>query len=239
MIHLFPRADKVVVILSGGMDSTITCRLAVEKYGPENVHALSFFYKQKQSIEVEFASANAKRMNLAKHMVVDISFLGDVAQGISANVQGGKVMPTIQDILGDPTPPTYVPNRNMIMLSIAASYAETVGAQYVMTGLQAQDEYSYWDTTNSFVNSINGVLGNMRQRKVQVYAPFLNSNKADEIRELIRVVGDAELLSHTITCYNPNGNVSCGTCPSCAERIANFKKVGIKDPIEYAININW
>lgn len=243
IIDTYPAAeavkDGVVVILSGGMDSTISARLAVERYGASKVHAITYFYGQKQAIEVDFAKANAARLGLAKHTLVDISFLGDMVRGISANIVGGKAMPTIKDILGDPTPPTYVPNRNAILLMIATSYAEANNLGFVITGLQAQDEYSYWDTTKNFVSSINGVLSQMRQRKVQVFAPFLTSNKAEEIRELIAVDRSAELLKHTITCYNPIDDVSCGVCPSCAERIANFKKVGIPDPVKYAIEIKW
>ena len=239
ILDTYPEAEKVVVILSGGMDSTITARLAVEKYGAQNVHALSFFYKQKQSIEIDYAKANAVRLGLAKHTIVDISFLGDMAQGISANISGGKAMPTIRDVLGDPTPATYVPNRNMIMLSIAVSYAETVGAQFVLTGLQAQDEYSYFDTTLNFVCGMNSVLKQMRQRRVEIFAPFIVSNKAEEIAALIEVDGNAMLLKHTITCYNPTDDTSCGVCPSCAERIKNFAKVGIEDPIPYSITIPW
>ena len=240
ILSTYPEASKVVVVLSGGMDSTIAARLAVEKYGAHNVHALSFFYKQKQSIELDLAKANASKLGLASHILVDISFLGDMVRGISANVEGGLAMPTIKDILGVPTPASYVPNRNMIMLSIATSYAETVDAQLVITGLQAQDEYSYFDTTQRFVDAINAVLSQMRQRKVQVFAPFISLNKSDEIKELLSWDGSVDLLAGTITCYNPNeAGESCGACPSCAERIMAFMRAGIQDPIPYAINIPW
>lgn len=243
LLDLYPLSEHVgagvVVILSGGMDSTIAARLAVERYGADRVHALTYFYGQKQAIEVDYAAANAKRLGLAKHTKVDISFLGDMVRGVSANITGGKAMPTIRDILGDPTPLTYVPNRNAILLMVAVSYAEANNLTYVLTGLQAQDEYSYWDTTLPFVKSMNAVLSQMRQKKVGIYAPFIESNKADEIRALIDVDGDAMLLKHTITCYNPVDDVSCGVCPSCAERIKNFAKVGIVDPIPYSITIPW
>jgi 7-cyano-7-deazaguanine synthase len=234
-----PGATRAVVIMSGGMDSAIAARLTVEKLGAENVHALSFFYGQKQSIELEMAKTNSKKLNIAKHTVVDISFLGDMVRNVSANISGGKDMPTIKDILGDPQPVTYVPNRNAILLMIAASYAEANGIDLVVTGLQAQDQYSYWDTTPPFIFAINGLLSQNRQKRIRVHAPFMGKNKAEELSLLQELDGNIDLLKTTITCYNPEGDVSCGKCPSCSERIANFKKAGLVDPIKYAIDIQW
>lgn len=242
-LNEFPDAKKAVVIMSGGMDSAIAARLTIEKLGYKNVHALSFFYKQKQSVELEMAKINSKRLGIEHHNVIDISFLGDIAKNISSNVVGGKEMPTIRDILGDPQPPTYVPNRNAILLMIGASYAESNGIDLVVTGLQAQDEYSYWDTTPKFIESINSVLSQNRMKKILVHAPFVGKNKETEIKLLQELDGNIDLLKTTITCYNPTVNdgkyISCGKCPSCAERIANFKKAGFIDPIEYSVNITW
>ena len=230
---------KAVVVLSGGMDSTIAARLAVERYGAENVHALSFFYGQKQAIEIDYAANNAAALKLAKHTKVDISFLGDMVRGVSANIAGGLAMPTIRDILGDPAPTTEVPFRNGILLMIATAYAQANGIQTVITGLQAQDQYNYFDTTPAFVSAMNNVLALNRMHDIAIRAPFISSNKAQEIKALIELDGDAKLLDSTITCYNPDGHVSCGKCPSCAERIKNFAEAGIKDNIPYAIEIPW
>ena len=124
ILNLLPETSGCVVVLSGGMDSTITMRLAVEKYGAENVSALTFFYGQKQKVEIEKAIDSTEKLGVS-HKVIDASFLGEISQGFSANVDKNIAMPTIQDVLGDPCPPSYVPNRNMILLSIAAAYAET------------------------------------------------------------------------------------------------------------------
>ena len=239
IISNMPDVNKAVVILSGGMDSSIVARLAVEKYGKDNVSALTFYYKQKQSIEIDKAKAVSGVLGLAAHTVVDLSFLGDMVQGVSANIMGGLNMPTIKEILGDPTPVTYVPNRNMIMLSIAAAYAETVGAQVVLTGLQSQDEYSYFDTTPAFVAAMNSVTSQMRKDVIQYFAPFQGLSKSEEIEFMLELDGGVDLLKNTMTCYNPEGEVSCGKCPSCAERIKAFMKCLTKDPVPYAINIPW
>lgn len=236
----FDNTQSCVVIMSGGMDSAIVSRLAVEMCGSDNVHALSFFYQQKQSIELDKAIVVAKNLFLKDHTIIDISFLGDIARPMSSNIRGGKAMPTIQDVLGDPTPSTYVPNRNAIMLMIAAAYAESNGLDSVVTGVQAQDQYGYHDTTRSFIASVNQLLSHARTRRVSVVAPFTDINKTMEIELLVELDGKVDLLQDTMTCYNPSEEgISCGVCPSCAERIGAFMNLSLVDPVPYQINIPW
>ena len=130
-LALLPQTKGCVVILSGGMDSTITMRLAVEKYGKENVSALTFDYGQKQKREIDMARITTNMLGV-KHKIVDAGFLGDISKGFSANVDTDMEMPTIKDVLGDPRPKTYVPNRNMILMSIAAAFAETQNVDTVL-----------------------------------------------------------------------------------------------------------
>lgn len=242
VLNEFPaNAKRAVVVMSGGMDSAIAARFTVETYGADNVHALSFFYGQKQSIELEYAASNCAALGI-KHTLVDLSFLGDMVQGVCANIVGGLAMPTSNDVLGDPAPTTEVPFRNGIMFMLAAAYAQANDLQVIITGIQAGDHYGYFDTTPEFIDSINGVLSQNRKHSVQLYAPWKNVDKATEIAALIQL-DDVELavdlLKNTITCYNPTNDISCGDCPSCGDRIANFKKAGIVDPIQYAIDIDW
>jgi 7-cyano-7-deazaguanine synthase len=237
-LNTLPTAKKVVMILSGGMDSTIALRIAVEKYGAENISALTFDYGQKQKIEIERAKQSTKYLGVT-HQVVDASFLHKISLGFSANVDTDIEMPTIKDVLGDPRPKTYVPNRNMILLSIAAAYAETVDAEAIFCGLQATDEYSYHDTTQRFIDKVNSTLDENRILKIKVYAPFAGLSKRDELK-LLQELNDMELLKYTLTCYNPNDkHESCGKCPSCAERINAFKSNGLIDPIPYSVTIPW
>ena len=104
-LNLLPDVKGCVVILSGGMDSTIAMRLAVEKYGSKNVSALTFNYGQKQSKEISMASVSTTMLGV-EHKVIDASFLGDISKGFSANVDKDIAMPTIKDVLGDPRPKT-------------------------------------------------------------------------------------------------------------------------------------
>lgn len=231
--------DKnILAVLSGGLDSSIMTMVLVEKYGHDRVSAVSYDYGQKQSAELEKAFELCNKLGI-KHKILNLNILGEIAKTISANIGGSNVeMPTIQDVLGDPQPKTYVPFRNMILLSLTMAYAEACNASYVSTGLQVHDQYGYWDTTQKFVDSINNVAAQNRTHNVQVIAPFSMLSKYEEI-EICRELNQIELLSSTLTCYNPTGSISCGKCPSCAERIANFIKAGIKDPVPYIIDIPW
>jgi len=231
---------QCVIILSGGMDSAILARLCVEIYGNNNIHALSFFYKQKQKEEINKAEKLAKILKLKSFTKIDLSFLGDMVRNISSNIENGLETPEIEDILGDPTPNTYVPNRNSIFLMIAVSKAESLDIPIIVTGLQAQDQYGYFDTTSIYVKKMNNVLSEMRKRQVQIIAPFIDINKTKELELLLEMDKNVNLLKHTLTCYNPdNKGNSCGICPSCSERITSFKNLNLIDPIIYSKKINW
>lgn len=237
---LLPDTDKnVLVVLSGGMDSSILTMILAAKYGSRKVKALSYDYGQKQKIELTKAKDLCSILEV-DHKVLDLGILGEIARPISANIGGSEVaMPTIKDVLGDPQPKTYVPFRNLILLSLTLAQAETSNASHVFTGLQVHDEYGYWDTTQKFVDSINVVAEQNRTHKVKVLAPFSHLSKFDEL-ELCKELNLTSLLIHTLTCYNPNElGQSCGKCPSCSERIANFVKAKMIDPVDYSVNIPW
>lgn len=254
---------KKISVLSGGLDSTILTYKLVNEFGAENVIALTYQYGQKHSIEVEKAKITCSKLKIA-HMILDISFLGDIIKNVSALSNTGIVAtPTIQEVLGDPQPKTYVPFRNLILTSIALSFAESNGADEVYLGLQQHDLYLYFDTSQEFVSAVNSVAILNRQHEIKIIAPFIDMSKKEEIAIGVKLNVPFE---DTWTCYNPvkaidvldekNESATMGnvllvysgagfhfkadtTCPSCAERIQNFAKAGIKDPIKYSKDINW
>jgi 7-cyano-7-deazaguanine synthase len=230
---------EVLAVLSGGLDSSVMTMLLCERYGSDKVTTVSYDYGQKQRVELEKAFELSNKLRVRHHRLLNLEILGDIARPLSANIGGTSVaMPNIRDVLGDPQPPTYVPFRNLIMLSLTLSLAEVRKASHIFTGLQVHDEYGYWDTSQKFVDSINAVAVQNRTHKVEVVAPFSELSKKQEI-ELAVEMGKEDLLKHTLTCYNPEHGKSCGVCPSCAERIMNFMKAGLRDPIEYVEGFNW
>ena len=234
-----PNTDQnVVSVLSGGLDSTIMTYILAKKYGKDRVFALSYDYGQKQKIELDMARRTCMYLGIS-HKILDLGILGEIVKNVSANIGGTDVaMPTIKDVLGDPQPKTYVPFRNMILNALAFSYAEANKASHVFTGLQVHDEYGYWDTTQKFVDAMNAVADQNRTHKVKMDAPFSQLSKYDELK-IANELGGVK-LEYTLTCYNPDEQGrSCGVCPSCSERIQNFIKAGMRDPIPYSMGIEW
>lgn len=239
VVDALPDTDSnVVSVLSGGLDSTTMTYLLVHKYGEDRVKAVSYNYNQKQSIELQMAAKTCAFLGI-EHTILDLSVLGQIAKNMSANIAGTDVsMPTIKDVLGDPTPKTYVPFRNMILNSIAFSFAEANNAEFIFSGLQSTDEYGYWDTTPSFVSAMNAVASQSRNVRPQLVAPFGKLTKTDEIA-IANELGNVK-FEYTLTCYNPDSEgKSCGKCPSCAERIKAFMNHRMVDPVPYQIEIPW
>lgn len=235
MINDFSQSKKAVVSLSGGLDSSILLALAVRELGNENVEAVSFNYNQRHDVELIQAKKTCAKLGV-KHTILDISFMGEFAKDVSAMVKGSVETPEMEDILGDPQPVTYMPNRNMILLSIVAGFAESVGADTVSLGIQATDSYSYWDTTPDFFDSILNVLKLNRKNEIKFVAPFVSMNKTKEILLGQELGFD---MGSTWTCYQPKIYESelsatytpCGICPSCFERRNAFEEAGVIDPL--------
>ena len=233
-----PATDKnVVSVLSGGLDSTTLTYLLAHHYGAERVYALSYFYGQKQSLELEKAALTCKKLGI-KHKLIDISFLGEIVAPVTSNVIASTIsVPTIEEALAHPQPPSYVPYRNLILNSIACSFAESNEAEFIFSGLASVDQYGYWDTTHEFVSALNSCTTQNRVNPVQLIAPFANLVKAEEI-----AIGTELNIPYedSLSCYQPDENGhSCGTCPTCSERIKNFMVAGYKDPVPYNRDIDW
>ena len=202
----------------------------VKNLQAQEVYALSFDYGQKHSRELDVAAWQCKQIPQVKeHNILDLSFMGGFLGASSALVKGGVEVPELKDIAEDELdqPVTYVPNRNMMLLSIAASYAESRDCRHLYYGAQAQDEYGYWDCTEEFLEKINGVFSLNRRTGVNVEAPFVNMSKGSVVKIGLELGVD---YSNTWTCYR-GGEKPCGVCPSCAERALAFKECGIEDPL--------
>jgi len=218
-----------VVLLSGGLDSTVLLHLVRRRLCAGAVHALSFDYGQRHSRELDCAREQAALAGAASHSVLDMSFLGGLLAGGTALVKGGAEVPDLDALspgMRD-QPPTYVPNRNMVLLSLAAACAEARGVRNVFYGAQAQDEYGYWDCTPAFVDRVNSVLSLNRRDPVTVHAPLAQNSKADNIRLGMELGVD---FSKTWSCYR-GGKRPCGTCPTCVERASAFAETGVPDSL--------
>ena len=151
---------KCVMLLSGGMDSVSLVHYAVKELFYDEVYALSFDYGQKHSKELKEATWNCQQFTEVKeHRILDLQFMREILQD-SSSLVGDKIdVPDLDKIRESELdqPVTYVPNRNMMLLSLAASYAESRSCTEVYYGAQAQDEYGYWDCTKEFLEKLNNV----------------------------------------------------------------------------------
>jgi 7-cyano-7-deazaguanine synthase len=225
-------SSSAVVLLSGGMDSTTLLHYVTRQAGVRDVFALSFDYGQKHARELEAARWQARAVGVREHRVLDVSFFGELTAGLSALTDAAIAIPRLAalDAAARRQPPTYVPNRNMMLLSLAAAYAEARQVTDVYYGAQAQDRYGYWDCTPEFLERINALLALNRGQPVTIRAPFMTWRKAEELR-LGRDLGVD--YAHTWTCY-AGGAQPCGVCPSCEERAAAFEEIGVDDPLRPA-----
>lgn len=221
-----------VVLLSGGMDSTVLLHHVARTLGRVPLHALSFDYGQRHDRELDCARSQAQAAGATEHRVVNLDFVADLVKGGTSLVRGGDDVPDLADLGHEELdqPPTYVPNRNMMLLSVAAAYAEAQGIRDVFYGAQAHDEYGYWDCTRDFLERLNGVLALNRRDGVTIHAPFVDKKKSDLVRLGVELGVD---FAETWSCYR-GGAQACGTCPTCVERLKAFAEAGTNDPLVYA-----
>ena len=224
---------KAVVLLSGGMDSSTLVHYVRRKLDVEEIHALTFVYGQKHAREREAAGWQAAAAQTYAHHTVDMTFFAALIKGGgSALIDEAISVPDLADLSAAQRdqPPTYVPNRNTVLLSLAAAYAEARSITSVFYGAQIQDQYGYWDCTSTYLARLNELLLLNRRRPVGVHAPFLTMRKAEILRIGIELGVD---YGRTWSCYRGHAP-ACGTCPTCVERLQAFREVGQPDPLPYA-----
>lgn len=215
--------DTVVVIYSGGMDSYTLLHLARAR-GYE-VHALSFNYGQRHVRELECASKVCDSLGIS-HKVIDIRAMSEVMAGSALT---GDVNVPEGHYEEDSMKATVVPNRNMILLSLATGYAVTTGAGAVWYGAHGGDHAIYPDCRPEFVAKMDAVCRVANYEPVGIEAPFMAMDKGQILAEGLKLGLD---YGDTWTCYNGRQK-ACGRCGSCVERLEAFAANGVTDPLAY------
>ncbi len=216
-------SKTIVVIYSGGMDSfTLLHRALAEGH---RVHALSFDYGQRHVRELDVADSVCQGLGIP-HKVVDIRALQMVMAGSALTGEGDVPEGHYEE---ESMKSTVVPNRNMILLSLATGYAVTANAQAVWFGAHGGDHAIYPDCRPEFVEKMNAVCRVANYDPVAVEAPYMHVDKADILAEGLAMGLD---YSQTWTCYNGREK-ACGACGSCVERLEAFAANGLTDPLPY------
>jgi len=212
---------KAVILLSGGLDSAVTLYYALKKgYRPD---ALIFDYGQRHKKEIACARRLAQINKLKCHTVkIDLSWTRSSLTDKKIKVPAGRNLKA-KDI-----PSTYVAGRNIIFLSYAFSYAESIGAGKVFIGAHIEDYSGYPDCRPEFLfNFNNAVALGLKNKKIKLIAPLLDLSKQGivELGRSLKVP-----FKHTWSCYQ-GAKRPCGKCDSCRFRQEAFRQSGLVDPV--------
>lgn len=232
-LDLDVKGRRAVILMSGGIDSSTTAAEAI-KLGYE-LFPITFSYSQKHSTEIEFAKRMLEYLRIKNHLIVDIPSIIFSSSALSAKseieIPKNRNLRSMNDI-----PVTYVPGRNILFLSYATAYAESIGSRDIFIGANSIDYSGYPDCRYEFLQAYedlvnigtrSGVMGD----RFTIHAPLLFLKKS----EIIRLgVGLGIDFSITHSCYNPiQDDISCGECDSCLIRKNGFLEAGLVDPIKY------
>lgn len=223
---------KALVLTSGGVDSTTALGLAIQKYGKENVIALSISYGQKHDKEIQAAIAVSEYYGV-EQLFLDLEKIFQYSN-CSLLKQSTEEIPELsyaeqlKNTHGETPVSTYVPFRNGLFLSSAASIALSKNCSVIYYGAHSDDAagFAYPDCSPVFNNAMNEAIWEGSGHQLQIEAPFVNLTKADVVKIGLDLEVPYEL---TWSCYE-GGNKPCGKCGTCIDRAAAFQANHTADP---------
>jgi len=223
---------KALVLSSGGVDSTTALGLAVKKYGRENVTALSVFYGQKHDKEIKASIAVADYYGV-EHLFLALSVIFkdsncSLLRHSTEEIPEESYADQIRKTEGEKPVSTYVPFRNGLFLSSAASIALSRDCSVIYYGAHADCSAgaAYPDCSPVFNNAMNEAIWEGSGHQLRIEAPFVNVSKADVVRMGLEIGVPYEL---TWSCYE-GGEEPCGKCATCIDRAAAFAANHVEDP---------
>ena len=228
--------SKLVLSISGGMDSVVLLHMAVDR-GFKEIHLISYDYGQRHKRELNCVSSQIEAVKakipdlVVTHYIADVGFIKYLAPTSSLTNEAID-NPDISKMAGDAQPVSYVPFRNQLFNTIGCAYAEAKGADTVWYGAAEVDSLAgYWDGSNEFVDSMNLLIALNREHRINIEAPLLTMSKEAIVEEGVRLGVD---FGNTWTCYsNRKDGLADATTPSSSMRVKGFVDAGYQDPIQY------
>lgn len=223
---------KALVLSSGGIDSTTALGLAIKKYGKENVIALSISYGQKHEKEIQASIAVADYYGV-EHLFLDLAKIFQYSncsllQQSTEEIPEESYAKQIEKTGGEKPVSTYVPFRNGLFLSSAASIALSKDCEVIYYGAHADDAagFAYPDCSEVFNSAMNEAIWEGSGHQLKIEAPFVKMTKAEVIKMGLELGVPYDL---TWSCYE-GGERPCGKCATCIDRQAAFEANGMTDP---------
>lgn len=201
---------NAIILLSGGLDSLVSLELALQKYNI--ILALHFDYGQIPFLQEKNACVNICKYYNILLKIIKLEFLEEITQQSIQTTDNSNPLSY------------WVPNRNGLFINIGASYAESLDADFVIIGANAQEAVAFKDNSSDFIDRLNEVLKYSTQNELKVLAPLIKMNKAETIKKALELNTPLHLIW---SCYQ-NGEKHCGICPSC-----KLLKQGLMDNLEY------
>jgi 7-cyano-7-deazaguanine synthase len=228
------RERRAVVLLSGGLDTTTAAALARrEGYA---LYGLTGRYGQVHQVEIDAARAVALALGFVRHIELDVdlkAFGGSSLVG-EGTIPKSEVRSTEFEVPGRSVPSTYVPARNTVLLALALAWAEVVGAERILIGVNALDYSGYPDCRPEYISAFDylatlATKAGTEGHAPRVWAPLQHLTKAGIIRLGVELGVDYGL---THSCYDPDEQGKpCGRCDSCHLRARGFIEAGVEDPL--------
>lgn len=219
-----------IVLLSGGMDSAVCLHWAIARWGVPGVTALAVEYGQRHWVEMHAAARIARRAEV-EHVQ---TFLG--AKGVGFASALTDVGTSVQGSGPSGLPSTFVPGRNLLMLTLAAAAAQARGSHDVVIGCNDVDAAGYPDCRAEFLAKAAEALSLALDWPIEIYAPLLLLDKRATV-ELGVTLGCLASVGLSWSCYDPQpagpnkGHVApCGVCSACVLRAGGFAAAGVADP---------
>jgi len=220
--------NKAVVLLSGGLDSATALAWASKEQGWE-CYTIAFDYGQRHVVELQASEEISSFFEAKKHKVIAVDLQAIGGSSLTSDLDVPKDQAESAAI-----PSTYVPARNLIFLSLAAAFAETVGANKLVIGANVVDYSGYPDCRPEFLNSFAqtvalGTKAGVQGADFEVVAPLLQLDKSEIIKLGLSLGVDYAM---TRSCYDPKDDGKpCGHCDSCHFRNQGFAELGQTDPL--------
>jgi len=220
--------DLAVVLASGGMDSCLTIAIARET---RDLALLHCNYGQRTESRELRAFQDIADFYLVKHrLVVSMEHLAKIG---GSSLTDAKIPVSEADLAARGIPSSYVPFRNANMLSVAVSWAETIGAHSIYVGAVEEDSSGYPDCRREFYDAFEAAVraGTRPETRISLITPVIRMSKKEIVRKAMELGAPLQL---TWSCYRSE-DVACGQCDSCALRLRGFQQAGFEDPIPYRV----